>query len=84
MFRRHSGLSVSEFEKSELGGSHPVRRTESTESCSGDAVHTAEGDSWVYERFLHDENSAVVNSAFPFSYLFEDVFLTPPLNDTSL
>lgn len=85
LYRRHSGMSVSEFEKSEMGGSQPVQRTDNTaEPCSEDTVNTAEEGAWVYERFLHDENSAVVNSAFPFSYLFEDVFLTPPLNDSTL
>lgn len=87
LFRRHSGLSISEFEKSELGGSQPVQPTDDTEPCSSedaDVHNTAEGGAWVYERFLHDDNSAVVNSAFPFSYLFEDVFLTPPLNNSTL
>ncbi|CRG88593.1 hypothetical protein PISL3812_05624 [Talaromyces islandicus] len=83
-FRRHSGLSVSEFEKSEMGDSRLVQRTGNAEQCGEDAVHTAEEGAWLYDRFLHDENSTVVNSAFPFSYLFEDVFLTPPLNDSTL
>lgn len=86
VFRRHSGLSILELERSELGDSQPDQQTKDTGLFSEDTAvnNTAEGGSWAYERFLHDDNSAVVNSAFPFSYLFEDVFLTPPLNDSTL
>lgn len=83
MLRRHSGASFSECEKSELGSSQPIQRSGDTEPSNEDVARTQEGDAWVYERFLHDENSAVINSGFPFSYLFEDVFLTPPLHDST-
>lgn len=83
MFRRHAGVSFSECEKSELGCSQPIQRSGDTEISSEYVSRTQETDAWVCERFLHDENSAVVNSGFPFSYLFEDVFLTPPLNEST-
>ncbi|KAH8690573.1 fungal-specific transcription factor domain-containing protein [Talaromyces proteolyticus] len=83
IFRRQSGLSFSECEKSESVCSQPIQRIDDTGCCSEDVVHTAEAGAWMYERFLHDENSAVINSAFPFTSLFEDVFLTTPLNDST-
>lgn len=84
MFRRHSGVSFSDCEKNEVWLSQPIQRTGDIGTFREDAVRTPEGDTSVYGRFLHDEHSAMLNSAFPFTYLFEDVFLTPLLTDTTI
>ncbi|KAJ5307540.1 fungal-specific transcription factor domain-containing protein [Penicillium atrosanguineum] len=84
MFRRYSGVSFSDCEKDELCCSQPTQRTGDPAIISEDVFRAPEGDTSLYGRFLHDENSAVLNSTFPFTYLFEDVFLTPSLIDTTL
>ncbi|KAJ5132051.1 fungal-specific transcription factor domain-containing protein [Penicillium atrosanguineum] len=84
MFRRYSGVSFSDCEKDELCCSQPTQQTGDPAIISEDVVRAPEGDTSLYGRFLHDENSAVLNSTFPFTYLFEDVFLTPSLIDTTL
>ena len=84
MFRRHSGVSFLDCEKNEVWLSQPIQRTGDTGTFSEDVIRTPDEDTSVYGQFLHDEHSAMLNSAFPFPYLFEDVFLNPPLIDTTI
>ncbi|KAJ5663310.1 fungal-specific transcription factor domain-containing protein [Penicillium longicatenatum] len=84
MFRRHSGVYFSESEKASAGNLHLIHRTDEIGTFTSDVASTLEEDACVWEELPHDDNSDVMNSAFPFSYLFEDAFLSPALDGSAM